>query len=359
VIWHATDRMNLTFGLRYTHDAKEFSWLNGSREAPELDATIAALEAGGFFEAFPIPPQAYQFDVVFDLSQRGLEGQKVKLKDSWDDFSPRFVVDYKLTPDVMVFGSVAKGYKAGGYNSVEVGSKFNNEDVWNYEAGIKSVFADQGLTLNASTFYYVYQDKQAISLVIPCDIEDPSCDAIPQYLVDTSDEEAFGVEVDARWQPIDALTLTANAAWIDATYKKKTGEVDGEPVDLSGEPTGEPELSAALGASYVWTLGSGAQIDASAMHAYRGASRCNKQSSFQGSCTVSPNFDVNDATNRTDVRLAWADAQDRWGVAAYVTNVFDNRYVTNVNNLTRDTFGTPFAAFSEPRIWGVELRLGF
>jgi iron complex outermembrane receptor protein len=44
VIWHATDRLNATFGLRYTHDEKEFSWHNGPREAPELDATIAALE---------------------------------------------------------------------------------------------------------------------------------------------------------------------------------------------------------------------------------------------------------------------------------------------------------------------------
>jgi iron complex outermembrane receptor protein len=353
VIWHATDKLNLTFGLRYTHDTKEFSWLNGPREAPELDATLAALEAGGFFDAFPIPPQAYQFDVVFDYSALGIEGQKVTLSDSWDDISPRFVADYKLTPDVMVFGSVSKGYKAGGYNSVQIGSRFDNEDVWNYEAGLKSVFADVGLVFNASTFYYVYQDKQAISLVTGVN------GGIPQYLVDTSDEEAFGVEVDARWQPVDALTLTANAAWIDATYKEKFVEDGDEIRDLSGEPTGEPYFSAALGASYVWTLGSGAKIDLSAMHAYRGSSRCNSESDLQGDCDISPAFDIGEATNRTDARLAWIDQADRWGTAAYVTNVFDNQYVEGVNNLTRDTFGTPFASISEPRIWGVEVHVNF
>jgi iron complex outermembrane receptor protein len=36
VIWHATDRMNVTFGLRYTHDEKEFSWLNGPRRRRNL-----------------------------------------------------------------------------------------------------------------------------------------------------------------------------------------------------------------------------------------------------------------------------------------------------------------------------------
>ncbi len=50
-------------------------------------------------------------------------------------------------PDLMVFGSLAKGYKAGGYNSTEVGSEFENEDVWNFETGIKSVFPEAGVTL--------------------------------------------------------------------------------------------------------------------------------------------------------------------------------------------------------------------
>ncbi len=351
VIWHATDRLNVTFGLRYTHDEKEFSWLNGPREAPELDATVAALEAFGFFSEFPIPPQAYFFDVVFDLSALGLEGQKVKLDDSWDDISPRFVVDYKVTPDVMVFGSLAKGYKAGGYNSVEVGSQFDNEDVWNLEGGVKSLFADLGLVLNASAFYYVYDNKQAISLVTGV-----NGSGIPQYVVDSSDEEAFGLEAEARWQPIDALTFTANLALIDATYKSKfVGDGD-DRRDLSGQPTGEPYASMALGASYVWNLSQYGLLDASAVYAYRGESRCNADSEFQGTCQVSPNFTVGGPTNRTDLRLAWSSAGDRWGVAAFLTNAFDDRYVTGVNNLTTNTFGTPFASISEPRMWGLEFR---
>jgi iron complex outermembrane recepter protein len=351
VIWHATDRLNVTFGLRYTHDEKEFSWFNGPREAPELDATVAALEAAGFFTVFPIPPQAYQFDIVFDLSQLGLEDQKVKLDDTWDDVSPRLVVDYAVTDDVMVFGSLAKGYKAGGYNSVEVGSQFDNEDVWNLEGGVKSVFADLGLVVNASMFYYEYLDKQAISLVTGV-----NGSGIPQYVVDTSDEEAFGLDADVHWQPVDALTFTANLAWIDATYSKKFVGEGASRRDLSGEPTGEPYFSAALGASYVWNLSQYGLLDASVRHAYRGESRCNADSQFQGTCQVSPNFEVGEATNRTDLRLAWSSAGDRWGVAAFLTNAFDERYVTGVNNLTTNTFGTPFASISEPRMWGLEFR---
>jgi hypothetical protein len=30
-----------------------------------------------------------------------------------------------------------------------------------------------------------------------------------------------------------------------------------------------------------------------------------------------------------------------------------------VNNLTTDTFGTPFASISEPRQWGIEASVAF
>jgi hypothetical protein len=38
----------------------------------------------------------------------------------------------------MGYASVTKGYKAGGYNSLQVGSLYAPEKVWNYEAGIKT-----------------------------------------------------------------------------------------------------------------------------------------------------------------------------------------------------------------------------
>ena len=357
VIWHVADRTNLTFGLRYTRDEKEFDWRNGPHQTPELDATVAALEAMGFFDAFPIPPEAYRLDdLIFRVDTPDGGARPVTRDDSWDDLSPRVVVDYAVTPDVMVFGSIAKGYKAGGYNSVEVGSEFDNEDVWNAEAGVKSLYSQVGVILNASVYYYVYSDKQAITLVSDVGCDDVGEVCIPQYVVDTSDEEAWGVDVEARWQPYDNITLYANAAFIDATYKDK---VTRDGVDLSGEPTGEPYLGAALGASYVWVLGEFGDLDFSGRYAYRGESRCNSDSQRQGSCQVSPNFDLGEAQHRLDVRLGWKSEDDRWGLAAFVTNVLDDQYVTGVNNLTTDTFGTPFASISEPRQWGLEATVSF
>ena len=92
---------------------------------------------------------------------------------------------------------------------------------------------------------------------------------------------------------------------------------------------------------------------------YRGESRCNADSTRQGTCQVSPNFEVGEAQQRLDVRLAWSSDDQRWGAAVFVTNLLDDQYVTGVNNLTTDTFGTPFASISEPRQWGVEFSVAF
>ena len=349
VIWHVNDKTNLTLGLRYTQDDKEFTWTNGQHETPELDQIVSTLDEAGFFGAIGIPVEAYRFqDIVFTVDT---PAGGVTQKDSWSDVSPRLVLDYKINPDVMWFGSLAKGYKAGGYNSVEVASKFDNEDVWNFETGIKSVFPNAGVVLNTSAFYYVYDNKQAISLVTQA----PGSD-LPQYLIDTSDEQAWGIDVDAQWKATDNFTLFGNLEYLEATYKSKITQDD---VDLSGEPTGEPSLSAALGARYQWVLGNSGNLDLSSRYAYRGKSRCNADSQLQGTCQVSPNFKVGEATQRLDARLAWNSTNEKYGVAAFVTNVLDDQYVTGVNNLTTDIFGTPFASISEPRMWGVEATVKF
>jgi iron complex outermembrane receptor protein len=264
--------------------------------------------------------------------------------------SPRVVLDFKFTPDVMWFSSLAKGYKAGGYNSVQVGSEFENEDVWNFETGIKSAFPQAGVVLNASTFYYVYENKQALTLT------GTDGSGIPQYLVDTSDEQAWGIDVDAQWKATDHFTLFGNLEYIDASYKNKMTE---SGVDLSGEPTGEPYLNLALGARYGWVLGGAGNLDLSGRYAYRGESRCNADSEVQGSCATLTPFEVNEATQRLDLRLGWNSPGDRYGLAAYVTNALDDQYVTGINNLTAGPFGTPFASISEPRMWGVEATVKF
>ena len=361
-IWHVNDRLNLTFGLRYTRDEKEFSWFNGARVAPDLDATLAFLAspaAQGFLQQFyaqldMIDPQLkylYTSDVIFNYSAfPGIEGNTITKKNSWSDISPRFVADYRINDEIMVWGSYTNGYKAGGFNSVEINSQFDNEDVDNLEIGMKGAWADIGLSVNTSIFNYVYNDKQSIRL------DNDNASGVPQYLVDSSDEEAFGWDLQVIWQATEGLGLMFSSQYIDQSYKDY---ITSDGVDLSGEPTGLPLWSFAAGGNYTWLFSDASKLEFGVMHSYRDGSRCNSDSQNQGSCQVSPNFTVGEDQNRTDARLQWTSAEDRWSAGVYVQNAFDNRYIGGVGGLTRDVFGTTHATISEPRTYGAEFKLKF
>jgi iron complex outermembrane receptor protein len=354
VIWHVNDKLNLTVGLRYTRDEKDFTWFNDHRYAPGLDATLAQLDAAGFFDALasmglPLTPSDFMFDIAFiDPPAMMNKGVTNRASQSWDDLSPRFVVDYHFTDDLMGFASLAKGYKAGGYNALQIGSEFDNEDVWNFEVGIKQALPAYRLQYNASAYYYVYDNRQAVRL--------DSSTTIPRFVVDTSDLEAWGLDFDMRWQATDALSFDMNAAYVDSTYKDYETS-DG--VDISGQPTGVPYWSAAAGLNYLWRLGDAGDLRLSLRHAYRGKTRCNDESQSQNTCGISPALDLGESQQRTDLRLGWVSPQGHWGWAVYGNNLFDNQYINSLGTYGKTVLGTVGARVTEPRTYGAEVMVKF
>jgi iron complex outermembrane receptor protein len=330
------------------------------RQAPELDANLAladaALAAGGTLIA------GFQFDLVFDMNNfstigcdNGVnvaEGVECVLDSNFDDISPRGVVDYRLNDNILLFASYAQGYKAGGFNSVQPGSRFTNEDVDNYEAGFKSSFPETGLTLNLSGFHYVYKNRQSIRLAVP-----PG-GTIPQYVTDTSDEKAWGADMQALFTPNDGpATIFFNAQYIDATFKSA---FTGTGVDLSGQPTGVPKWNLAFGARVAANVDFGGRVELQVAHSWRGACRSNDTSIGQGSCGGDfPGFRVGAAQGRTDLRARWTSPGERLELGLFANNVFNNRYVDGINNITSETLGTPFAAVTAPRFWGGDIRVNF
>jgi iron complex outermembrane receptor protein len=356
-IWHVNDKLNLTFGIRYTKDKKEFSWLTYGREADQLDSTLGFLSSIGWLQGYyqildtidPALKTLYTSDVIFRQFS-ALNGTTVKQKNSWSDVSPRFVADYKINDDIMIWGSYTNGYKAGGYNSVEINSVFENEDVDSFEIGTKIVWPDYRLSMNTSLFYYVYNDKQSIRL----DTSNP--EEVPQYLVNTSDEEAFGWDLQMQWQATEGLALMFSSQYIDQSYKNYTTP---EGIDVSGQPTGLPLWSLAAGGSYTWLFKDASALEFGLMYSFRDGSRCNDSSQSDGTCQVSPNFETGEDQNRVDARLQWSSPTDSWNISAYVQNALDEQYIGGVGGLTADLFGTAHTSLTPPRTYGLEVGFKF
>ena len=368
VIWHLTDSLDFTTGVRYSHDTKDFAWLAPARSAPQLDADIAALNQLGFFQQWPIPLSVYQSNYIFAYGQTpGGAPYSYATSGSWSDVSPRAVLEYKFSSNAMVYGSVAKGFTPGGFDAVQINGKYANEDVWNYELGFKTLFPDAHLLLNGSLYYYSYKNKQSLVLT------SVAGSTVPEYTVSSSDQKATGVDVDVRWQPISALTLGVTAAYIDSTYTQyespslqqyglATGMTAAEAsayANLDGQPTGEPTWSYAATADYLVKLSGGDSVDLFIAQSYRGATRCNGESQITFTCLPQGSFPLGVAETQTDAKLTWRNPTGKWGWALYGTNVFDHRYVTGIDNITASVFGTPQASVNAPRRYGVDVHAAF
>ncbi len=351
VIWHLNDRLNLTTGVRFTRDERDFSWYTPPRSAPQLDQTLAALQSLGLLDALGVPIQTFQQNIYF--TTHATSAQPVGLNRSWNDTSPRLVLDYKLTPEVMLYASATKGYQAGGFNAFEVGSVYRPQTVRNYEAGIKSWFADYKLLVNASVYYYKYSNLPNLTLVSN---GGGGNNDLPQYQIIPSDQEAKGFEFEARWQATDALRLNAAAAYIDQTYNKY---VTSSGVDLSGQATGQPLWSATIGADYLLRNVAGGDLDFTLQGAYVGKTRCNANSQLQGSCIPNLPFKLGGSQTRADFRVGWSSPAAPWSVALFVNNVFDKQYVSGLNQIVTTVFGVTSAGITSPRMWGVEAAYRF
>ena len=365
-IWHITDRLNITTGVRYTHDRKYFDWYTPQRYAPELDATIAQLDAAGILDLAPLltggalSKDALHAILTTNQIFPNAVGQLVSQDNSWNDFSPRLVADFKFTPDTMGYASIAKGYKAGGYNGTEPDSQFAPEKVWNAEVGVKSTFPEHNLLIDASLYHYRYTDKQTLVVV-------PSTDGlgVPTYQVSNTSQDATGVDLQVQWLPTDNLQLGFNGAYIDSKYASARVPAglddngDTRYLDVSGQPVDEPKFSYSINADYTWHGVANGDLVFHANYGYRGRTRCNDASIYQGKCALPTNFDLGESQERTDLRVDWNARNGHWGLGAYVNNLFDKQYVSGLGTISQSVLGTPYAYVTPPRMWGVEARYKF
>ena len=122
---------------------------------------------------------------------------------------PEKIGDFSCLRDVALARTGYEEFSSG------LRAAFENEDVWNLEAGIKQSFGR--FAWNASLFHYRYDNRQSVRLIDP----DPNNPVdIPRFVFDTGDLEATGIDFDMRWKVTDALTLDAQAEWIDSKYNQ-------------------------------------------------------------------------------------------------------------------------------------------
>ncbi len=259
-------------------------------------------------------------------------------KNSESTTTPKVGLQYRTGAGDLFYASAAKGFRVGGAN-VPVNNlecqpgleargydaaplTYDSDSVWAYELGAKSELADGRLRLNSSVFYIEWSDIiQNVGLT-------PSC--VLSFTDNLGSATSKGVDLEATFAPIDALTLTATVGYTDAYYTENfvvqtsTGP---RTIVSDGDALNGSRWSGNLGAHLRFQAFGGRDLYVRANYAYQGK---NDPFSYQNPNNVgySPrDIFVEPATHMYDMR-GGVNLGD-WDVNLFIDNLTNEHPVLN------------------------------
>jgi iron complex outermembrane receptor protein len=255
----------------------------------------------------------------------------------FNDVSPQFTVSYRATPSAMVYGTVARGFKAGGFNpSSPLGSEpYDEEHSWSYEGGVKTLWLENRLSANLSVFYIDWSDMQ---------LNVPNPFAPGAFYVDNvANATSTGMELEMNARVAAGCDLFAGLGFIDATFGDASF-VGATPVSGLRVPN-TPRYTADIGGQYSVAVAHNATAFVRAEFTFRGSMFYDDTNTTEQEAYSVANF-------RAGVRTG------QYFIEAWTRNVFDTEYVPLA-------FFYPFAASGfigepgAPRTFGVRVGATF
>jgi outer membrane receptor protein involved in Fe transport len=183
-------------------------------------------------------------------------------------FTPKYLLEYKATPDVLLYTSAAKGFREGGnnialppgpapagcdtdlanigLNAADV-TTFKSDTLWNYEAGFKSSFADRRFTLNGAGFWIEWDKIQQLVALPLCGYG---------LTGNSGHARSQGVELEFSGRLTRALTLGVGFGYENARITEQgagTPQPAGSPVYLVPKVTAASNLEYAAQLTAAWS----------------------------------------------------------------------------------------------------------
>lgn len=149
---------------------------------------------------------------------------------TYNFLTPRFTLEHDLTQETLLYATVARGAKAGGFNSSAFDPDnltFDPEFNWTYEVGSKSTFWDSRAVLNTAVFYTDWSAMQ----INAADPDDPNPFS-RSLTLNRGDSTIYGVEVEGSFLFTENITLDGTASWVSSTFAD--GTVDQQYAAFSG-----------------------------------------------------------------------------------------------------------------------------
>lgn len=206
--WHATGRLDVTPGLRVSHERTEAETSFGALALDNRDEATSVL--------------------------------------------PKFSVGYRASDALRLYALFSTGFKAGGFTRAvtptTIAFSYDPQHVKNFELGAKLNSVDGRYTMELTGYYIVNTDFQLSVGPIQ-----------GQYLQNVGTVKSKGINLDLRLEPVDRLVLTASAALNDSWFSHYDNPANPD-VDLTGNtvpyaPSGMLNANLAYGIDLPGELG--------------------------------------------------------------------------------------------------------
>ncbi len=300
-----TEALTATLGGRYSWEDKRFS--------------------GRIQNGFGFPP-AYAPEVARRLEEGA--------------FTPRFGLDGRVAPDVLLYVSVARGFKAGGFNGLAVanpvifGAPYSAETVWATEAGVKSDLLDRRLRLNLAGFWNDLRDIQQNVVVGGGSTQTQNA----------ARARLLGIEAEGALAVADGLRLFGMLALLFDRYLERDPASQSALAGAQRLPL-VSRVQSQLGASLARPVADGSELTATIDWSYRSARFSEAANLPLG--RIGP-------VHRVNLVAGLRFGGGRWELAANVRNLLDSEDDYSGLSLIPGLIAVRF--FEEPRTVQLVLR---
>jgi iron complex outermembrane receptor protein len=330
-VYDINDRMSFTAGVRYSEDTKD----------EQFDNTIVRATNSASNSSF-----------------------------DW-----KVGLDYKLTEDILLYSSVATGYRPEAFNprpfQITQFVPVDGEENTSFDVGIKGDFFDNRVRLNVAGFYIDFSQRilpvggiecladamgnyrALVPAGTPGSVVDglgQSCVTPPGATSPTTSRtfytnipaEITGVEVEGQWRPIDPLTLSGIFGLTDFSGDEfEDVSLLGNPAVttiISDNPVYVPTINWSVSASYEIAMANGSTLTPR-VDVIGQTKICPSITTNVSNPTVTDAQRCAAGHELVNIKAEWASPSRSWTVTLGGNNVTDKQYFLNKFDLTG--FGQP------------------
>ena len=330
--YQVTERLEVTLGLRYTKDEKDFS-----------------------ARAFCVEADSLRDQVSWDTCVHG-KGQTGAWDISESKVTGKFGVGYNLNENTLAYGSISTGFHSGGFYGknqrlVDYAVSYKPEEITSIEFGIKADFNDGRSRLNAAVFNSTLEDLQAMTTV-----PNPDDGTSVSIAYNVGEVEYSGLELEYTQLFSESFQISATMGYLDAKYNDFYTNLSGSDFNGDGvkdakdaidnshlDPKQAPELTFGVSATNTADYAGGLIIS-------------NLSYSWTDDFYTQENNDpVSLVEAYGKLHLNFAFEKDSYKVALFVNNLTDE---TNWVSRTTGTLIT-YGQQTQGRAFGVEFQTEF